>query len=299
MCNQEEIIEEENAAYVTDAVDNYMFGDLLLQVTTALDDPTTFDEAAGHQVWREAMKAEIESIEKNETWELSTIPKGTKTIGGKWVFKTKYNEDGEVDKFKARLVAKGYAQRFGIDYNEVYAPVVRWDTIRMIIATAARRNWIIYQLDVKSVFLHGELHEVVYVDQPQGFVKKGSEEKAYKLKKALYGLKQAPRAWFSKIESYFIMEGFEKCDIEHTLFIKTEKQGQILIVSLYVDDLIFTENCENMILLFKRSMKENLDMTDLGKMRYFLGVEVLQKEEGIYICQRKFAKEVLERFEMT
>lgn len=181
----------------------------------------------------------------------------------------------------------------------MYAPVARWDTIRIILATAACRNWIVYQLDMKSAFLYGELNEVVYIDQPQGFIKKGDEEKVYRLRKALYGLKQAPRAWFSKIESYFIGEGFEKCDFEHTLFVKTDQQGQLLIVSLYVDDLIFTGNCEMLIAEFKESMKRKFDMTDLGKMRFFLGVEILQKEDGIYMCQRKFAREVLERFEMN
>lgn len=151
---------------------------------------------------------------------------------------------------------------------------------------------------MKSAFLHGELQETVYVDQPEGFEKKGSEGKAYKLRKALYGLKQAPRAWFSKIESYFTRERFVKCNFEHTLFVKTEQQGQVLIVSLYVDDLIFTGNCESLIIRFKELMKENFDMTDLGKMRYFLGFEILQREEGIYMCQRKFAREVLERFGM-
>ena len=117
----------------------------------------------------------------------------------------------------------------------------------------------------------------------------------YKLRKALYGLTQAPRGWFSRIETYFIKQGFERCESEHTLFIKTGERGNILIVSLYVDDLIFIGNCE-MIIDFKNSMKQEFDMTDLGKMRYFLGVEVLQCSEGIYISQKKFAKEVLERF---
>lgn len=291
----EDELEEEVAAYF---IDDYCGDDQALQVVTAFGDPVNYEEVVGYSEWREAMKAEIDSIERNQTWELSTLPEGKKTIGVKWIFKTKYNENGEIDKFKARLVAKGYAQRFGVDYNEVYAPVARWDTVRMIIATAAHKNWTIYQLDVKSAFLHGELHETVYVDQPQGFTKEGSEGMVYKLRKALYGLRQAPRAWFSKIESYFIREGFKKCDMEHTLFVKTGEQGHILIVSLYVDDLIFTGNCESLILEFKESMKKNFDMTDLGKMSYFLGVEVLQRAEGIYICQRKFAREVLERFEM-
>ena len=126
---------------------------------------------------------------------------GGKTIGVKWIFKTKIKENGEIDKYKARLVAKGYSQKHGIDYTEVFAPVARHDTIRLVIALAAKNVWDIHQLDVKSAFLHGELNELVYVDQPIGYEQKGQEQKVYRLKKALYGLKQAPRAWYSRIES--------------------------------------------------------------------------------------------------
>ena len=129
-------------------------------------------------------------------------------------------------------------------------------------------------------------------------MQKGNEQKVYKLKKAIYGLKQAPRAWYSRIEAYFLKEGFEKCDYEHTLFIKTNKEGKVLIVSLYVDDLIFTGNDELMFIEFKHSMKHEFDMTDLGKMRYFLGLEVLQKSDGVFISQKKYAVEVLHRFGM-
>ncbi|WJZ94710.1 hypothetical protein VitviT2T_013543 [Vitis vinifera] len=229
-----------------------------LVLFTSTADPTTFEEAVQSSKWRAAMDLEIEAIERNETWELTDLPEGVKKIGVKWVFKTKLNENGKVDKCKARLVAKGYAQQHGIDYTEVFAPVARWDTIRMVIALAARNGWSVYQLDVKSAFLHGELNEVVFIEQPQGYEKKGEEHKVYKLKKALYGLKQAPRAWYSRIEAYFIKEGFKRCSCDHTLFIKTGNGGKILIVSLYVDDLIFT-----------------------GKM-----------------MRKKYAKEVLERFGM-
>ncbi|WJZ99221.1 hypothetical protein VitviT2T_017686 [Vitis vinifera] len=267
-----------------------------LVLFTSTVDPTTFEEAVQSSKWRAAMDLEIEAIERNGTWELTDLPEGVKKIGVKWVFKTKLNENGKVDKCKARLVAKGYAQQHGIDYTEVFAPVARWDTIRMVIALAARNGWSVYQLDVKSAFLHGELNEAVFIEQPQGYEKKGEEHKVYKLKKALYGLKQAPRAWYSRIEAYFIKEGFERCSCDHTLFIKTGDGGKILIVSLYVDDLIFTGNDESMFVKFKNSMKLEFDMTDLGKMKYFLGVEVLQNSEGIYISQRKYAKKVLERF---
>lgn len=242
------------------------------------------------------MDMEIGAILKNETWELVNAPKGVKVIGVKWVYRTKLNEKGEIDKCKARLVAKGYAQEKGVDYNEVFAPVARWDTIRMVIALAARNGWKLFQLDVKSAFLHGELKEDVYIAQPPGYVVKGEEEKVYKLKKALYGLKQAPRAWFSRIESYFIKEGFERSSCEHTLFTKRKEKNKILIVSLYVDDLIFT--CNDLIMMgnFKESMKREFEMTDLGEMKYFLGVEIRQSANGIHIGQKKYAEDILKRF---
>ena len=165
-------------------------------------------------------------------------------------------------------------QQHGVDYTEVFASVARMDTDRMIIALAAQRNWTIYQLDVKLAFLHGELSEEVFVEQPRGYEQKNNPHKVYKLKKALYGLKQAPRAWFSHIEAHFVNEGFERCHNEHTLFVKTIKGGKILILSLYVDDLIFTGNDESMFYEFKSSMMREFDMTDLGKIRYFLGFEV-------------------------
>jgi len=262
-------------------------------------DPITFAEAVKSEKWRKAMDQEIQAIEKNDTWDLTVLPSGGKTIGVKWVFKTKFNEHGEVDKYKARLVAKGYCQQHGIDYAEVFAPVARLDTIRIVISIAAQKSWVIYQLDVKSAFLHGEITEEVFVEQPPGYEQKGHEAKVYRLKKALYGLKQAPRAWYSRIETYFSKEGFIKCPYEHTLFIKTAGGGKILILCLYVDDLIFTGNDNAMFEEFKKSMKTEFDMTDLGRMKYFLGIEVLQKADGIFITQRKYAQEILERFNMA
>lgn len=153
-------------------------------------------------------------------------------------------------------------------------------------------------MDVKSAFLHGELNEDVYVEQPRGYEVEGSEDKVYKLHKALYGLKQAPRAWFSRIESYFVGKGFEKCPNEQTLFIKQSKEGKLLIVSLYVDDLIYTGDDEGMMSDFKASMMQAFDMTDLGMMKFFLVIEVMQQASGIFICQKKYATEVLRRFGM-
>lgn len=177
-------------------------------------DPATFEEAEKSEKWRIAMDEEINSIVKNQTWMLTSLPSETKCIGVKWIYKTKLNEFREVNKFKARLVTKVYSQKYGVDYTEVYAPVARMDTIRTIIATSAQRSWNIYQLDVKSAFLYGVLLEDVYVHQPQGYVVEGEEDKVYKLHKALYGLKQAPRTWFRRIEEYFIKEGFKKSQNE-------------------------------------------------------------------------------------
>ncbi|KAL4567103.1 hypothetical protein LXL04_022677 [Taraxacum kok-saghyz] len=265
---------------------------------SAMEDPLTYEEACKEDKWRQTMNAEITAIERNHTWELVDLPAGTNPIGVKWVFKTKINELGKVDKYKARLVVKGYAQKEGVDYNEVFAPVPRWDTIRTLIAMAAQRKWKVYQLDVKSAFLNGELKEVVHVTQPKGFIKKGEEEKVYRLRRALYGLKQAPRAWFNRIEGYFLREGFKKSSYDHTMFVKTE-QDKIIFVSLYVDDLIYAGNDQALCESFKKSMQQEFEMTDLGQMKFFLGVEVNQNSEGITLCQSQYAKEVLKRFKMS
>ena len=195
-------------------------------------DPVKYEEAVKNSKWRIAMDEEIKSIEKNQTRHLVALSAGAKKIGVKWIYKTKLNELGEVDKYKARLVVKGYTQEHGIDYTGVFAPVARMDTVRMIIAFASQKGWKLHRLYVKSVFLHGELKEDIFVEQPRGYGKRGSEHMVYKLKKALYGLKQASRAWFSRIEFYFIKEGFESSSSEHTLFVK-RKKGNILIVSIY------------------------------------------------------------------
>ncbi|GAU36545.1 hypothetical protein TSUD_277510 [Trifolium subterraneum] len=233
-----------------------------LAIYVPSDDSKSFDEAEKMEIWRKAMDQEMEAIENNNTWQLTTLPHGANVIGVKWIYKTKYNEKGEIEKHKARLVVKRYSQKHGVDYNDVFAPVARWETIRAILALAPNKNWKVYQLDVKSAFLHGELNEDIYVEQPLGY-QKGNGDKVYKLRKALYGLKQAPRA------------------------------------CLYVNGLICTGNNEHMIQEFKVSMKKRFAMTDLGKMKYFLGVEVIQYENGIFINQHKYAVKILKRFDMT
>ena len=271
--------------------------DIILYCLFGDCEPISFQEAIANKKWKDAMDEEIRAIEKNDTWELTKLPKGHKPIGVKWIYKTKRKANGDVERHKARLVVKGYSQRHGIDYDEVFAPVVRLETIRLIIALAAHNHWKIHQMDVKSAFLNGILEEEVYVEQPLGYEVKGEEDKVLRLKKALYGLKQAPRAWNSKIDKYFQEKKYMKCPYEHALYIKMQGES-ILIICLYVDDLVFTGNDPSMFDEFKREMAKEFEMTDIGLMSYYLGIEVKQGEDGIFISQEGYAKEVLKRFNM-
>jgi hypothetical protein len=176
-----------------------------------MEEPSCYRDAAGKPEWEEAMNREIESIEKNRTWTLTTLPAGHKPIGLKWVYKLKKNSEGEVIKHKARLVAKGYVQKQGIDFEEVFAPVARLDTVRLILAVAANRGWEVHHLDVKSTFLNGELEEEVYVSQPEGYTVKNKEHLVLRLSKALYGLRQAPWAWNIKLDKSLKNLGFRRC----------------------------------------------------------------------------------------
>uniref|UniRef100_A0A251T6N3 Putative zinc finger, CCHC-type n=1 Tax=Helianthus annuus TaxID=4232 RepID=A0A251T6N3_HELAN len=261
-------------------------------------DPTTYEEASKDGKWIDAMNKEMESIYKNETWDLVDPPKNQKPIGVKWIYKTKYDEKGNVDKYKARLVVKGYKQKFGIDYQEVFAPVIRFETVRLVLALAAQNDWYLHQMDVKTAFLNGKLKEQVFIDQPQGYIKPGEETKVCHLKRALYGLKQAPRAWYSRIDTYFIHHNFRKCTYEHTLYIKSTKEGK-LVICLYVDDLIIASNSMKLISEFKDEMKKEFEMTDMGKLHYFLGMEVSYEDGNIILSQKKYMRNLLEKYRMN
>ena len=261
-------------------------------------EPQKFEEAVKENIWQDAMDEEIRVIKKNRTWELVDRPKSKDIIGLKWVYKIKFNGDGSIQNHKVRLVAKGYSQQPGIDFNETFAPVVRMETIRTVLALAAQLKTKVYQLDVKSAFLNGELEEEVYVEQPQGYVEKGREDKVYRLRKALYGLKQAPRAWNNKIDHYFQQNGFTRSLSEPSLYLKKEGTHDSLILCLYVDDLIYTSTNPRMAEVFKKNMMKEYEMTDLGTMRYFLGIQVQQSDEGIFISQGKYAENLLKKFNM-
>ncbi|KAJ4740894.1 Transposon Ty1-H Gag-Pol polyprotein [Rhynchospora pubera] len=257
------------------------------------EEPADFQEASKEESWRCAMQDELDSIHNNNTWSLVDRPTDQKVIGLKWIYKVKKDSDGKVIKHKARLVAKGYVQKQGIDFDEVFAPVARIETVRLLIALAAHNGWKLHHMDVKSAFLNGELEEEVYVSQPPGFEKKGSEHKVLKLHKALYGLRQAPRAWNSKLDKTLMAIGFKRSPVEYAVYKKHCKQS-FVFVGVYVDDLIITGTCEGEISKFKEKMKEIFQMSDLGLLSYYLGIEVHQTTSNITLCQEAFARRILQ-----
>jgi len=261
-------------------------------------EPSNYEEASKSDEWRATMHEEIESIYRNHTWDLVELPEGKTPIGCKWLYKPKINADGSVEKFKARLVAKGYSQQEGIDFDDTFAPVAKLNTIRMLISLTTKHKWKLHQLDVKFAFLNGELKEEIYLVQPPSFVKKGQEYLVCKLHKALYGLKQAPRSWYEKFDSFFIQHGFHRSLNDPNLYTKINKQRQIILISLYVDDMIIIGNENNLIKEINHQMSQVFEMKDLGDLHYCLGLEVWKESGQTFLTQGKYARALLERFRM-
>jgi hypothetical protein len=236
-------------------------------------EPTCFEQAIGNPKWDNAMDEEMATLDANVTWELVALPEDKKTIGCKWVYKIKHNVNGSMSRYKARLVAKGYAQTYGIDYEETYSPVAKMTTIRAIIVMAATKGWSLHQMDVKNVFLHGDLHEEMYMEQPLGYVEQTHPNLVCRLKKVLYGLKQAPKVWSDKIGQYIVTSGFQTSNVNFSLYVKKTNHGIVVIV-IYVD-LIITGDSDANISDLKKLLKQKFEMKDLGELRYFFGIEVI------------------------
>ncbi|KAH9744421.1 Integrase catalytic domain-containing protein [Citrus sinensis] len=230
-------------------------------------EPKSFADAENDESWIMAMQEELNQFERNNVWELVPNPEHQSIRGTKWVFRNKMDESGVVVRNKARLVTQGYNQEEGIDFDETFAPVARLESIRMLLAYACHKDFILYQMDVKSAFLNGYIMEEVYVKQPPGFENEKFPDHVYKLSKALYGLKQAPRAWYD-----------------------------ILIVQIYVDDIIFGSTNELLCKDFSSCMSKEFEMSMIGELKYFLGLQIKQNEEGIFINQAKYVKDLLKRF---
>ena len=264
----------------------------------AESDPLTYEEAMKSQdsaFWKEAIQDEMDSIMGNKTWKLVDLPPGSKSIGCKWIFKKKMKVDGTIDKFKARLVAKGFTQKEGIDYFDTYAPVARIATIRLLIALASIHNLIIHQMDVKTAFLNGELEEEVYMQQPEGFVVPGQENKVCKLVKSLYGLKQAPKQWHQKFDEVVLSNGFSINEADKCVYSKFV--GEIgVIICLYVDDMLIFGTDLEQVENTKRFLSNNFDMKDMGVADIILGIRIVRDNENITLSQSHYIEKILKKF---
>ncbi|GJR99933.1 putative ribonuclease H-like domain-containing protein [Tanacetum coccineum] len=258
-------------------------------------EPKNYKEALTQACWIEAMQEELHEFERLEVWELVPPPDKAFVISLKWIYKVKLDELGGILKNKARLVARGYRQEEGIDFEESFAPVARLEAIRIFLAFAAHMNMVIYQMDVKTAFLNGNLREEVYVSQPDGFVDPDKPNYVYKLKKALYGLKQAPRAWYDMLSSFLISNDFSKGSVDPTLFIRREG-NELILVQIYVDDIIFAASTPELCDLFAKIMCSKFKMSMMGKISFFLGLQISQSPRGIFINQSKYALESLKKY---
>lgn len=223
-------------------------------LTLLLDnEPQTFAQAGKHIEWLDAMKNEIQALETNNTWELSTLPPGKRDIGCKWVYKIKRHSDGSIERYKARLVAKGYTQMEGLDYHETFAPVVKMSTVRTLLAVATTKNWPLYQLDVNNAFLHGSLDEEVYMTIPPGFYTEAKAKGTVcRLKKSLYGLKQASRQWYSKFSDALLQFGFIASQNDTSMF-TYKSTTTFLALLVYVNDVVITGTSDSLITKVKES----------------------------------------------
>eukprot|EP00253_Pinus_taeda_P003359 PITA_03359 len=209
------------------------------------------------------MNEELEQIEKNNTWELVHRLHDKNIIGTKWIFKNKLHENGEVIRNKARLVCKGYAQQEGIDFEETFAPVARLEAIIMFLALSSFQKFKVYQMDVKSRFLNGDLEEEAYIEKQDGFILGNDAKLVCRLRKSLYGLKQAPRAWYYRLDKYLHQQGFSKGSADSNLHTKIDN-NKLLILFVYVDDIIFGSNEETMSRKFSSVMQQEFEMSLLG-----------------------------------
>jgi len=248
-------------------------------------DPTKVDEAL-------AMQDELNQFKRNDVWDVVPNPEHKNIIGTKWVFRNTLNEQGEVIRNKARLVSQGYSQQEGIDNTETFAPVARLEAIRLLLSYAVNRNITLYQMDLKSAFFNGVIYEEVSVKQPPRNL-----DYVYKLKKSLYGLKQAPRAWYHRLSNFLLKNDFKRGQVDTTLF-KMTLEKDILIVQIYVDDIIFGSTNASLCKEFSMLMQEEFEMSMMGELKFFLGIQINQCKDGVYVHQSKYTKELLKKFKL-
>ena len=249
--------------------------------------------------WLMAMKEELKSMDDKNFWEMTELPKDSKSVGCKWVFKTKRDSKGNVERYKARLVAKGYTQKDGIDYKETFSPVSRKDSLRIVMALVAHFDLELHQMDVKTAFLNGDLEEEVYMDQPQGFETTSKRNLVCTLKKSIYGLKQASRQWYLKFNDTVLSYGFVEMTVDRCIYMKVVGSKFIILV-LYVDDILLAASDRGLLLDVKNYLSSNFEMKDMGEASYVIGIEIFRdRSQGILgLSQKAYINNVLERFKM-
>jgi hypothetical protein len=257
--------------------------DLEAQLHVACDDgeSRSFMETERHAAWCATMQSEMDVVEKNRTWELADRPRGHRAITIKWVFKLKRDEASAIIKHKARLVARGFVQREGIDFDDTFTPVARMEFMRLLFALAAQEGWRVHHMDVKSAFLNDDLNEE-YLYQPSGLAIPSKEGKVLRLRKALYGLRQAPRAWNPKLDSTLKGMDFGQSPHEAAIY-RWGNAGNALLVGVYVDDLVINGTKDAEVAVFKKEMKATFQMSDLGPLSFYLGIEVHQGDSEIML----------------
>lgn len=245
--------------------------------------------------WRKAMEEEMKSLAKNETWTLVPLPPGLNVVTCKWVFKSKTKPDGTLDRRKARLVARGFSQTHGVDFFETFSPVVRYESVRCVLAYAASRNMFIRQFDVKTAFLYGPLDEEVYMQQPEGF--EDGTNRVCRLRRSLYGLKQSPRNWNGRFSDFLVENGFRAIPEDTCVYIRKDG-NDVTIVCLYVDDGLVCGSNNKEINAFIESLRNEFDVK-VNEPNYYVGMELTRNANTISVSQSGYIARVLERFGMT
>jgi hypothetical protein len=241
----------------------------------AIVEPSNYQEASSIAEWQLAMAEELAALDRTRTWDIVPLPSHAVPITCKWIFKVKTKSDGSMERYKACLVARGFQQAQGWDFDEKFALVAHITTVQTLIVVAAISSWTISQMDIKNAFLHGDLHKEVYMYPPPGaYAPSGL---VCRLRRALYGLKQAPRAWFERFASVIQAAGFTPSDHDRALFIHLSPRGWTVLL-LYVDDMLITTDDPKHISHVKKHHGEQFQMSDLGSLSYFLGIEVLLME---------------------
>lgn len=259
-------------------------------------EPKTYKQAIScedKEKWKMAMESELRSIENNNTWSSVELPKDRSAIGCRWVFKIKQGESEDSTRYKARLVAQGFTQKFGVDYDEVFAPVTRSSTFRTLLVIASARNLIVQQYDVKSAFLNGTLNEEIYIRPPPNYL---DNNNVLRLHKSLYGLKQAARVWNKTLHTAMLNEKFTQSKYDECLYIYKDKTN-VCYAIVHVDDMIFSSNSLATIQLKIQALNKSFELKCLGNVKNYLGIEVTRNEKGCFaISQSKYIQKVAIEF---